>query len=372
MGGACARLLSRHDEIDLLILDAEEARSANVAAGLPRANGLGFDATAGDLSAALTGADAVAACIPYRLNLEVMEAALTAGVPYADLGGLFHMTRRQLELDGRFRDAALPAVVGIGACPGVSNLLARIAAERMEVRSIDIVDGSIEEGAAGFSVPYSAETILDEYTLPGFVFENGELREVPAASGEIRYEFPPPLGEMAAFYTLHSELATLPQTIPGVRDVRWRLALPPAIHEGFRLLTEVGLASTEPLETRSGPAVPREVLLAALARLDVPEGQPRDHEVLDVRAEGNHQGRPARFLARATFLSQPEGIGAGAFGTAVPIATAARWLAAGRVSPGVHPPETGLDAIPFVRELVSEGMRVTLSLEEDLPAAAAP
>ena len=37
----------------------------------------------------------------YPFNLDVMRAALAARVPYADLGGLFHMTRRQYELDAR-------------------------------------------------------------------------------------------------------------------------------------------------------------------------------------------------------------------------------------------------------------------------------
>jgi lysine 6-dehydrogenase len=148
MGGAAARLLARHDDVELLVIDADGDRAGAVAAGVARAEARGFDATAGGeaLAAGLAGADAVAACLPYRLNLDAMEAALAARVPYADLGGLFHMTRRQLELDGRFRQAGLSAVIGIGCCPGLSNVMARLAADRLdEVRSIDIVDGSIDE-----------------------------------------------------------------------------------------------------------------------------------------------------------------------------------------------------------------------------------
>jgi saccharopine dehydrogenase-like NADP-dependent oxidoreductase len=365
MGGAVVRLLSRHDDIEPLVLDANGARAENLVAELGRGVARGFDATAGTdaLAGALAGAEAVAVCLPYRLNLDAMRAALTARVPYADLGGLFHMTRRQLELDAPLREAGIAAVVGIGACPGLSNVFARMAAERMQVRSIDIVDGSIEEGQSGFAVPYSAETIIDEYMLPAYVLEDGELREVPAGSGEIRYRFPEPVGEMAAFYTLHSELATLPQTIQGVRDVRWRLALPPPIHDGFRSFVDLGLGSTDPVDTPNGPVVPRELLLALLARLPPPEGPSRETEFLDVGAKGLSDGHPARFLARAKFVPQREGIGAGAFGTAIPIATAVRWLAEGRVPPGVHPPENAFDAEAFVRDLEAEGVEVTLSMD---------
>ncbi|MBI4261641.1 MAG: saccharopine dehydrogenase NADP-binding domain-containing protein [Actinobacteria bacterium] len=193
MGGSAARLLARHDDVDLVVVDADGRRAEAVVGAVGRGEARASDAAAGGLAGALGGADAVACCLPYRLNLEAMEAALAARVPYADLGGLFHMTLRQLELDARFREAGLPAVVGIGACPGLSNLMAALAAERLDdVRSIDIIDGAVEESASGFGVPYSAETILDEYTMPAYVFEEGELREVPAASGEVRYAFPPP------------------------------------------------------------------------------------------------------------------------------------------------------------------------------------
>src|SRR3954468_16219583 len=345
MGASVARLLARHDDVELRVVDADPGRAAAAAGSLGRAAHAELPPE-GLSPAALGDADAVAVCLPYRLNLDAMRAALGAGVPYVDLGGLFHMTRRQLELDAEFRAAGLPAVIGVGACPGLSNVLARHAAEALDtVEAIDIVDGSVDPASTGFAVPYSAETILDELDLPAMVFEGGELREVPTGTGAIEYEFPEPVGRMEAVYTLHSEIATLPASIPGVRDVRWRLALPPEVIGGFRLLIELGLASRDPVLTSAGPVPPRDVLTAVLARLPQPDGPGRDVEFLDVVTRGVRDGRPVRMLARARFDPQPEGIGGGAFGTAVPIAVAARWLASGgRIPPGVHAPENVLDA----------------------------
>lgn len=366
MGGAVARLLGRHPDVSVLVLDTDAERARSAAAPVPGAEASEIDASGAGVTEALAGSDAVATCLPYRLNLDAMRSALEAGVPYADLGGLYHMTLRQLEMDQAFRAAGLPAVLGMGACPGLSNVLARLAADRLDsVESIDILDGSTTPDT-DFGVPYSAETILDEYALPAMVFEQGELREVPGGSGGIPYAFPDPVGEMEAVYTLHSELATLPRTIEGVRDVRWRLALPPSVHEGFRLLTSLGLADTEPVPTPSGPVIPRDLLLALFRRLPGPKGPEEDVEFLDVLAGGTLGGRRAGFLGRARFDPQPEGIGGGAFGTAVPIALAARWLAAGRVRPGVHPPETALDAAAFLQDLAAEGVRLTVSVEESL------
>jgi lysine 6-dehydrogenase len=363
MGTATARLLARHGDVDLLVLDADGRRAERVVRRLGRGEARGSGIGDPALPQALSGVGAVAACIPYRLNLDAMEAALAAGVPYADLGGLFHMTLRQLDLDGAFRLADVPAVVGIGCCPGISNVLARLAADRLDqVHTIDIVDGAVESDDA-FGVPYSADTILDEFTRPAMVFEDGELREVPAASGTIRHRFPEPVGEMEAVYTLHSEPATLPRTIPGVRDVRWRLALPPKIAEGFRLLVDLGLASDEPVETASGTVAPRDVLRTVLGRLPSPAGPPRDVEILEVAASGSLDGRQATFLGRATFEPTTEGIGGGAFGTSIPMAMAVRWLAEGRVPPGVHPPETAFSAQGFLADLEREGVWIDVTVD---------
>jgi saccharopine dehydrogenase (NAD+, L-lysine-forming) len=359
MGGAAATLLGRHrDEVDLLVLDVDEARARDVAerAG---ARGRGFDARSGELVELLADVRAVAACLPYRLNLEVMEAALAARCHYADLGGLFHVTRRQWELHERFLEAGVSAVMGIGSAPGLTNVLARRGAGRLDsVTSIDMVDGAVDlaKGGGAFGVPYSIDTILDEFTEPAMVFENGELREVPAGSGVVEWDFPEPVGEQPAMYTLHSEPATLPLTIPGVRDVRWRLALPRAVHEGFSLLVGVGLASGDPVDTPSGPAVPREVLAAVLGRLPGGDGEAQDVEYLDVRVSGVLGGsrRTVRELARLD--PAPEGLSAGAFGTAIPIAVSVRWQAEGRVPPGVHPPETAFEPEAFVAELEREGV----------------
>jgi lysine 6-dehydrogenase len=364
MGSATSRLLARRDDVDLLVLDPDEERARSVVEDVGRGAASAVGTGDPGLADALRDADAMAACIPYRLNLEAMEASLTAGVPYADLGGLFHVTLRQLELDRRFREAGVPAVIGVGCCPGVSNVLARTAADRLdEVRSIDIIDGAIETSDA-FGVPYSMDTILDEFARPAMVFEDGEMHEVPPASGAIRYRFPQPLGEMEAFYTLHSEPATLPSTIEGVRDVRWRLALPPRIAEGFRLLVSLGLASEDPIETPSGKAVPREVLRALLSRTPRPEGPPSDHEILVVEAEGTRGGRPARFRGAATFRPTPEGIGAGPFGTSIPLVVTARWLAEGRVPAGVQPPEDAFPAEEFLHALEAQGVELSLEIEE--------
>jgi saccharopine dehydrogenase-like NADP-dependent oxidoreductase len=367
MGNAAARLAARRAGVEPLVLDFDRSRAERVVEEIGGGEPRLVDVEGDGLEAALNDVDALAACLPYRLNLQVMEAALAARCPYADLGGLYHMTLRQRELDRRFREAGVPAVLGIGMAPGITNVLSRLGADRLdEVDTVDLYNGSIERGR-GFGVPYSAETILDEFTMPAMVYEDGQLKEVPAASGGVRFEFPEPIGPMEAVYTLHSEIATLPNTIQGVRNVRWRLALPPDVEGGFRLLADLGLSSAEPVETSSGPVVPRELLVGVLNQMAQSDGAPRDVEATVVQVTGTRAGRRATFVGTVVVEPPPEGITAGAFGTALPIAIAAPWLAGGKVEPGVHPPENAFSAEEFIEAYAAEGPHVRISLEEELP-----
>ena len=127
---------------ELLIADYNLERASALAASLqgggrPRVRAIRVDVTDhAAAAAALTGAFVLVNTAQYQLNLHVMEAALAVGAHYVDIGGLFHMTRRQLELDARFKAAGRTAILGIGTAPGITNLLARLGAERLEeVRS---------------------------------------------------------------------------------------------------------------------------------------------------------------------------------------------------------------------------------------------
>ena len=76
------------------------------------------------------GSDACANATIQHLNLTVMEAFLKTGVHYTDMGGLFFITRKQLELHDHFKEAGVSAVLGLGSTPGVPNIQARYAADR--------------------------------------------------------------------------------------------------------------------------------------------------------------------------------------------------------------------------------------------------
>lgn len=80
----------------------------------------------------IRGSNVVINCVQYNWNIAVMKACIEVKAHYIDLGGLFHVTRQQFELDQEFRVAGLTAVLGMGSTPGTMNVMAGYAAEQLD------------------------------------------------------------------------------------------------------------------------------------------------------------------------------------------------------------------------------------------------
>jgi lysine 6-dehydrogenase len=400
MGRWTVRDLTESEGVDeVVVADLDGARAREAAGwaaarsgsnGTAQVSGLALDA--GDpeaLRRAFDGADVVCNCAVYALNLPVMEACLDAGTDYVDLGGLFHTTRRQLALHDRFVAAGVTAVVGMGGSPGITNVLAVLAA-----RGLDIVsEVEVRLGVADFApssapvpVPYAIQTILDEFAVPAVTFRDGRLVEVPAMSEQEELDFPPPVGRVRVGHTLHSEIATLPLHFAdrGIRSVSFKVGFPAGFMDKLTLLTALGLADTSPVELPSGTVVPRELLVHAITRTATtpgPEAAPDDAEAIWVRVRGRRAGpsgdpalaprddatgSPVERLAELVVRPHPAWqAGSGQLDTGVPPSIVAQLLAAKVIDrPGVLAPEDAVPPEPFLAELATRNMEVTLITRE--------
>ena len=354
-------------------LDLPLAEAAAKAAGT-RASAMKVDvrdrAAVADL---LEGAAVVVNAVQYTFNLAVMEAALAARVPYLDFGGLFHMTRRQLELDGRFREADVLAIPGLGQVPGISNVLAMEAARDLpRVDSLVIRDGwrDLTVGAPEVSFTWSPSTFLDEMILPAMVFEGGTYREYPPMSGAEDYDFDAPVGRTRVYRTLHSEPATLPESLraKGLSHCEWKEGGPGI--EVLRTMSLLGLGSEKPLDVRGVSVAPRDFTLALLKReklLGAPEGiTVDDWEVCDLELRGDTGGKPVVRHARARFPPRPDWhLTATEYAVGVAGAIGAELIAGGQVTArGVIPPERCIPAAAFRAALARRGIETTVTPPE--------
>jgi lysine 6-dehydrogenase len=354
VGRAVVRDLAESDEVDrLLLLDRDAAACAAVLAehAPGRGDAVTLDARCG-LAEAIAGCAVLVNAASYRINLEAMEAALAAGCHYVDLGGLYWMTARQLELDERFIAAELIAVLGIGGSPGKTNLMAAWAVDLLGdqvVREIH-VSAAGRDPASGdaLRLPYALRTLIDELTLAPIVLEDGAARAVAPLAAGGRVAFPPPVGTADTIYVLHSELQTFGRSF-GVVRASFRLSLAPAL---LARLTELLGADDD--------------ALAAVAAASLPPSDEAiaTHVVVAVSD---------RRVARVTAVTQPSakwGLGGGIVSTAAPAAAAVRLIARGKIpTVGVVAPEACIDHADLMPELALRGCSFTARVDDRRDAA---
>jgi lysine 6-dehydrogenase len=345
---------------------------------------------AGDVRSILAAIEGCAAVInvsQYYFNLTVMEACLEAGLPYCDLGGLYHTTLRQLELDAAFKARGLLAILAIGSASGVTNVMGRYGAERLaQVDAIRCYD-AYWPPEEGLRWSYSLNTIFDEITSRPMVWRDRTMIEVEPLSEVEDFFFDHGIGLQQVHHSLHSEVNTLPFTWPEkrVREVYFKIAYfgytPEALGR-LKLFADAGLASRETMEVPGSTGEvatirPRDVLIRSLERhasqAEDDDGA-RDRmgveEVVTVITGLDAGGGSVEYrIGTAAWYHEAWGEGAGAVLTGVPPSIAGQWLADGRLEvTGVVGPEAVLDPEPFLAELARRGMRSTVQVKQPLPA----
>lgn len=318
-----------------------------------------------DLCSALTGVDAVANAASYPLNLQVMRACLAVGAHYADLGGLFHTTRQQLGMDHDFRERHLGAVLGMGSAPGITNVLARVAAAKFDlIETVAIRDGTYDPTAGvGLQTGYALATVLDEASQPAVVWEDDEFRTVPPFTVDTVEDFGDPIGKLSCHMAIHSEIATLPSALRA-RRVTFSVGLPPPLVATLDALRATGMMSRDPVTVAGCAVAPVDVLLATAGRVGVTaaEQQPADLDHLRVVASGSRDGRHGAVTLDLRVGADPDrGLSATARGTGMPLGMVVGWLATGAMAVrGVVAPEA-LDDQAILRGLEQRGLRPIVS-----------
>jgi saccharopine dehydrogenase-like NADP-dependent oxidoreductase len=363
------------DEVVIADLNQEGAREVADYIGSGRVSIQAVDVRDHEaLVALLRGADCCLNATVYYANLEVMGACLEAGTNYTDLGGLFHTTLKQLQLHEQFKAVGISAVLGMGSAPGVPNVQARYAADRLDsIDTIHIYDGIKPPPPDVVAFTYAVPTIIDELTQQPMVYRDGQFLPCEPLSEFEDYWFTPPLGLLPMHLSLHSEVATLPVSFKhkGVRECFFKInywGMAPETVEKIKVLADLGFAGREPVQIRETAVVPRELMIALMGSyvppitsfLEPPKIEPPDwvkEIVTEVR--GTRYGQPVTFRLGTLTLK-------GALPTGVAPSIAAQLLAAGEVEPGVHPPEMALDPGPFFRQLEQRGIRTQVTVTEML------
>ena len=228
------------------------------------------------LNAAIAGADICINCVPTLLGFQmtIFEAALAAKVPYIDLGGLGTFTVKQLAEHERFKAAGVTAVIGVGADPGMSNVICRAVADELdEIDKINLYWAAELVGDENpvLVPPYSVSTVLAEYAHESTQFYDGKHVTCPPMSGREYLDLPEPWGRCEFMHSPHSEQLTVPLADgikeKGIKEFSWKLHLPHREHEAWVGLVKAGFGDfNDPVEVGGVKVRPLDVLNKVIER----------------------------------------------------------------------------------------------------------
>jgi saccharopine dehydrogenase-like NADP-dependent oxidoreductase len=365
MGSEVTRDLARTSDFEEIVIadaDLERAQALATELGGDRVRAIRADAAnEAGLTETLRGFDVVANCTTYHFGLIATRAAIKAGVNYIDLGGLFN-TPRQLELDAEARQAGVTVCLGCGATPGVTNLMARKAADQLD--QVDEVHIAFASYRAIAPSPGLLDTVLDEFS-PGsrrFFWQEGAFIEVPAFSGARRVRFAEPVGEIETYYVPHSETHTIHRFIgKGVRVVDVRGTWRTEIMQALRVFAALELTGAKETEFRGQPIPTKEVLRShILEHVAGFGGEGECAFLLNVQVAGVRDGQRINLEYTTRHPLRSEwGDTATAKMTGIPASIAVQKLARNEVTrKGVMAPEACFDPDSFFKELEGRGISV--------------
>lgn len=310
--------------------------------------------------------DLVMSGMPIKYDELLVKAVVEAQVDGLDINGMGN----SFQFDAAAREAGIVYVPGVGMTPGTTNLLARYAADQMEVvDEIYISHGAFRAIALS---PGLASTTFIEYDPKlesRVVYEDREFVQVPPFSRERMIELPEPFGTHPQYVIPHPETFTLPRYIKGVKRIEVRGTWPEKQMRLVRSLYDYGFLRGDRVKIKGTEISTLEFLAAYLDQ--APEGKEQDlwGYALHVEVIGRREDKSVRHVLTTTHPSATEegwqGPRAYTRSVGIPLSIGAQMIAAGRVKkPGIVAPEGAFEPLVFIAELAKRGIQVHERIEE--------
>ncbi len=354
---------SKFDEIVVADYNLEAANKLVETIGDPRLKTIFFDAEDYDSMLKLFPSyDVVINGLPWKYDLAVTKACVEVGVSGLDVS----TEEDQWDYDAAAKEKDIIFIPGVGATPGITNAMARRAADQM-----DEVD-DIQINFAAFRCPAPAPGLLITFlwefhpkTESRVYYENGEFHWVGPFEGLKHIDFGGEIGKQEVCYIPHPETRTMPKSL-GAKKVSVHGCFPPQAMNLAKTLLEWGLYDEEPFTYKDIEINSLEMIHQLLLRSPKTKETPVWAYGLVVEVFGKKDGKELKIKLWSEHPPMDEWGGKAAYykNIAVPLSIGAQMIVRGDVKArGVVPPETAIDPSILFNELKLRGIEIREQVE---------
>ena len=226
MGRYATKVICKFPELEkLTIADLNKSSAEEFAASLnSNVHAMGLDVTDNEkLSEALHEHDIVLNTTGpfFKLAVPILEAAIKNNCHYIDICDDWEPTEEMLKLDPQAKDANITAIIGLGASPGITNLMGLVAIEELD--SVDtVITGwdlsSVNPAEESSQIGTNAAMIhgIQQMTGKVKIFKDGKLSMIESLKRiHIAY---PGKGIYPANIFGHPEAVSFPHHFPKIKN----------------------------------------------------------------------------------------------------------------------------------------------------------
>jgi lysine 6-dehydrogenase len=200
--------------------------------------------------------DIVVTAVPGFMGYKTLEAAINCGKDVVDIS---FFPEDVLQLDQLAKEKGVTVITDCGVAPGMSNFIIGRHNEEMKIDSLEIFVGGlpkVRKKPFQYKAPFSPADVIEEYTRPARLMENGHIVIRPALS-EVEWIHFENLGTLEAFNT--DGLRSLLYTMPHIKNQKEKTMRYPGHVDIILSLKESGFFNEDPIEINGTKISPLKV-----------------------------------------------------------------------------------------------------------------
>ncbi len=307
-----------------------------------------------------SGSNVVVNCIEGDWNYEVFKACARLGVNCIDLGSEIPITRRQFSLNDVMKKKSIVGITGIGSVPGIGNIMLRYASEKFDTIEDIHVGFAWDSNIKEFVVPFSIESVLEEFTDRAPIVGNKHFKyEIPLS--KVIKEHHRYIGSEPEILVRHPEQYTFLHYFgkKGLKNIKFYAGFPEHSFKMILSLIKFGFASKKEINYFGMKIKPINFLTQMLKHLGMPKGY-TEKENLWMHITGTKNGKRKDLTMECLVppLRGWESAGCN-IDTGFPASILAQMVKRGALTEkGSFSPEVGVPPMVFFKELKKKGLHV--------------
>jgi len=238
-----------------------------------------------------SGANVVINCVEGDWDLNALKARIKANANCLDLGSEIEMTKEQLKLNKILKKNGLIHITGCGSVPGIGNVMLAYAAKNFsKIKSIEVGFGW-NSNIKKFVIPFSIQSIIEEFTDPAQIMENGNFMKV-IPMDTLTEKHIRTVGNQRCFHVRHPETYTFYHYFKnkGVKDIKFYAGFPKHYFDFIKAIIDIGFEKDKEIIIKGSKEKTIDLLNELLRKLEFPKGY-KEKENLWIIVKGKSKGK---------------------------------------------------------------------------------